>query len=195
MPKYNLVNPVLETKITYEVKDNKPLNAARKVWKTIMEKQSVTPQFAFTLQDDKNNLHHFKVCEKSEKKGDTSFRLEKLNNVKKEEEEKLLNLLEKHEKLGGKRINKKKKKKSGKKMKKYDSDEDSDSSDHKKKKRYKNDSSDSSDSDDSDYYDVIFDTAKYYKYYPSLYVGVIPNVAVPTITYDGKQYYASIWVV
>lgn len=205
MVKYTLVNPLIED-IVHEGKE-KLGDVSKKMWMKICDKNA-THCFAYSLKDDKNNLYHFKVSERTED-DKTKFKIQKID-VDESKEKKFLSAIERQT-VGGKKKKKdsKKKKRSTKtkKIKMYDSDDvseygnsddsekrykerdSSDSDSDSKKKRYKERDSSDSDSEAESYYDKI----KYYGYYPWLYSNVVKAYSTPIITYDGNVLYPFIY--
>ena len=79
MPTYQLVNPLLGGNISSSFNATNPLNAAQSAWVQLSNYlTNDVPHFAFSLQDDNNNLHHYEVKESVDAKKVASY---SINNI------------------------------------------------------------------------------------------------------------------
>ena len=80
MPKYTLMNPAIVGTLSSTFSGNDSLDAATTAWNALSKYMTNNvPKFAFTLEDTKGKLHHFKIAEKLSGGGSASYKIEEID--------------------------------------------------------------------------------------------------------------------
>lgn len=179
---YQLVNPYISGQFTTSFDGGSPLKAATKCWESLSAKfTNCIPNFAFTLQDGGNKLHHFLVKESVSSDGEVSF---KISPYTKTDDGKVSKFMSKVSKLqeGGKR----KKKSAADDDDSSSSDSDSEELNRLRYEHIKNKANNSK---------LIGNYMWYWSYYPTIYdVTYYDSFYIPTLVAPYMPYVNISWL-
>lgn len=174
---YQLVNPYISGQFNTSFEGSSPIKAATKCWESLSSKfTNCIPNFAFSLQDGGNKLHHFLVKEKVSRDGEVSFNIKPYTKTN---DAKVSKFLSKVSKL----------QEGGKRKKKDDDSSSSSDSDELNRLRYEHIKNKANNSK------LVGSYMWYWSYYPTIYdVSYYDSFYIPTLVAPYMPYINVNWL-